>query len=52
MDSGVCFPEQRSRQLYMESIYQAIYDPAVSATRPAIRRRRRRRVQVSNVVVC
>ena len=36
-------PASRHRQLCTESIYQAIYDPAVPVTRPAKRRRRRRR---------
>jgi transposase, IS30 family len=39
------FPGQRRRCLCTESIYQAIYDPAVNVTRPARRRRRRRRVR-------
>jgi IS30 family transposase len=34
---------QRDRWLCVESIYQAIYDPAVALTRPARRRRRRLR---------
>jgi len=38
------FVEQPRRWLCKESIYQAIYDPAVSVTRPARRRRRRRRL--------
>jgi IS30 family transposase len=37
------FIDQRRRGLCAESIYQAIYDPAVALTRPARRRRRRRR---------
>lgn len=37
------FPGERARQLCTESIYQAIYDPAVDLTRPCRRRRRRRR---------
>jgi len=40
----VRFAGQRRRCLCTESIYQAIYDPAVDVTRPARRRRRRRRV--------
>jgi IS30 family transposase len=39
------FAEQRCRWLCPESIYQAIYDPAVALTRPARRRRRRRRLR-------
>jgi IS30 family transposase len=38
------FVGQRERCLCVESIYQAIYDPAVALTRPARRRRRRRRL--------
>jgi transposase, IS30 family len=38
------FVGQRERWLCVESIYQAIYDPAVALTRPARRRRRRRRL--------
>ncbi len=38
------FAGQPERCLCTESIYQAIYDPAVDLTRPARRRRRRRRV--------
>ncbi|MGZ6693895.1 MAG: IS30 family transposase [Solirubrobacteraceae bacterium] len=38
------FVSQRERWLCVESIYQAIYDPAVALTRPARRRRRRRRL--------
>ena len=38
------FVGQRQRWLCAESIYQAIYDPAVALTRPARRRRRRRRL--------
>ncbi|HEX5971726.1 MAG TPA: IS30 family transposase [Gemmatimonadaceae bacterium] len=38
------FVGQPSRWLCKESIYQAIYDPAVPLTRPARRRRRRRRL--------
>jgi transposase, IS30 family len=38
------FAGQRSRWLCKETIYQAIYDPAVHVTRPARRRRRRRRL--------
>jgi transposase, IS30 family len=38
------FVGQRERWLCVESIYQAIYDPAVGVTRPARRRRRRRRL--------
>jgi IS30 family transposase len=40
----VLFVGQRRRWLCAESIYQAIYDPAVALTRPARRRRRRRRL--------
>lgn len=40
----VLFVDQPSRWLCKESIYQAIYDPAVELTRPARRRRRRRRL--------
>ena len=36
------FVGQRRRWLCAESIYQALYDPAVELTRPARRRRRRR----------
>jgi transposase, IS30 family len=39
------FADQPSRWLCKETIYQAIYDTAVSVTRPARRRRRRRRLQ-------
>jgi transposase, IS30 family len=39
------FVGQRDRWLCVESIYQAIYDPAVALTRPARRRRRRRRLR-------
>ena len=38
------FVGQPSRWLCKETIYQAIYDPAVQVTRPARRRRRRRRL--------
>lgn len=38
------FAGERRRWLCAESIYQAIYDPAVALTRPARRRRRRRRL--------
>jgi transposase, IS30 family len=38
------FIDQPLRWLCKESIYQAIYDPAVELTRPARRRRRRRRL--------
>jgi len=38
------FAGERSRWLCRETIYQAIYDPAVEITRPARRRRRRRRL--------
>jgi transposase, IS30 family len=38
------FVGQRERWLCVESLYQAIYDPAVALTRPARRRRRRRRL--------
>ena len=41
----VVFADQPSRWLCKETIYQAIYDAAVSVTRPARRRRRRRRLQ-------
>jgi len=40
------FPDVPRRQLCMESIYAAIYDPDVAVTRPVRRRRRRRRAQV------
>jgi IS30 family transposase len=40
----VRFANQPARWLCTESIYQAIYDPAVDLARPARRRRRRRRV--------
>jgi IS30 family transposase len=40
----VLFAGHRRRWLCVESIYQAIYDPAVEITRPARRRRRRRRL--------
>ncbi len=40
----VRFAGQPRRCLCTESIYQAIYDPAVDVTRPARRRRRRRRL--------
>jgi len=40
------FPNQPDRQLCTESIYQAIYDPAVDVSRPAKRRRPRRRRQL------
>jgi IS30 family transposase len=40
----VLFAGRRERWLCHESIYQAIYDPAVELTRPARRRRRRRRL--------
>lgn len=39
------FAGERSRWLCKETIYQAIYDPAVEVTRPARRWRRRRRIQ-------
>jgi len=39
------FVGQRSRWLCKETIYQAIYDPAVEITRPVRRRRRRRRLR-------
>jgi transposase, IS30 family len=39
------FAGQCDRWLSVESIYQAIYDPAVALTRPARRRRRRRRLR-------
>jgi IS30 family transposase len=41
----VLFAGQPWRWLCKETIYQAIYDTAVSLTRPARRRRRRRRLQ-------
>jgi IS30 family transposase len=41
----VLFAGQPSRWLCKETIYQAIYDTAVSLTRPARRRRRRRRLR-------
>jgi IS30 family transposase len=41
----VLFAGEPSRWLCKETIYQAIYDTAVSVTRPARRRRRRRRLQ-------
>jgi IS30 family transposase len=40
----VLFAGQRRRWLCVETIYQAIYDPAVALTRPARRRRRRLRL--------
>ena len=40
----VLFAGQPLRWLCKETIYQAIYDPAVELTRPARRRRRRRRL--------
>ena len=40
----ILFAGQPRRWLCVESIYQAIYDPAVELTRPARRRRRRRRL--------
>jgi IS30 family transposase len=43
-DLRVCFAGQPARCLCTESIYQAIYDPAVDLTRPTRRRRRRRRL--------
>jgi IS30 family transposase len=39
------FAAQRDRWLCVESIYQAVYDPAVALTRPVRRRRRRRRLR-------
>ena len=42
---AVRFAGQRRRCLCTESIYQAIYDPAIDVTRPARRRRRRRRLR-------
>jgi len=42
---AVRFAGQRRRCVCSESIYQAIYDPAVDVTRPARRRRRRRRLR-------
>lgn len=41
----VLFAGQPSRWLCKETIYQAIYDTAVTLTRPARRRRRRRRLR-------
>jgi transposase, IS30 family len=41
----VLFAGEPARWLCKETIYQAIYDTAVSLTRPARRRRRRRRLQ-------
>ena len=43
----VLFAGEPSRWLCKETIYQAIYDTAVSLTRPVRRRRRRRRLQWS-----
>ncbi|MGH9216755.1 MAG: IS30 family transposase [Acidimicrobiales bacterium] len=43
------FPDDPDRQLCTESIYQAIYDPAVPVSRPAKRRRRRRRRRVQGL---
>ncbi|MDQ2749151.1 MAG: IS30 family transposase [Actinomycetota bacterium] len=43
------FPDEPQRQLCTESIYQAIYDPAVPVNRPAKRRRRRRRRRVQGL---
>jgi transposase, IS30 family len=40
----ILFAGQRQRWLCVESIYQAIYDPAVELSRPARRCRRRRRL--------
>jgi IS30 family transposase len=40
----VLFVDQPLRWMCKESIYQAIYDPAVALTRPVRRRRRRRRL--------
>jgi IS30 family transposase len=40
----ILFAGQPRQWLCTESIYQAIYDPAVNVTRPARRRRRRRRL--------
>jgi IS30 family transposase len=40
----VLFVDEPLRWLCKESVYQAIYDPAVAVTRPARRRRRRRRL--------
>jgi IS30 family transposase len=45
----VRFPDQRLRQLSVETLYQAIYDPDVPVTRPAKRRRRRRRRRVQGL---
>jgi IS30 family transposase len=41
----VLFADRPSRWLCKETIYQAIYDTALTLTRPARRRRRRRRLQ-------
>jgi IS30 family transposase len=43
------FPDQRSRQLCTETLYQAIYDVTVEVTRPAKRRRRRRRRRIQGL---
>ena len=43
------FPDQRSRQLCTETLYQAIYDETVEVTRPAKRRRRRRRRRIQGL---
>lgn len=43
------FPDQPDRQLCVESIYAAIYDPDVAVTKPVRRRRRRRRAQVQGL---
>jgi IS30 family transposase len=43
------FPDQPRRQLSVETIYQAIYDPAVPVSRPAKRWRRRRRCRVQGL---
>lgn len=43
------FPGEADRHLCTESIYQAIYDPAIEVSRPSKRRRRRRRRQVQGL---
>jgi transposase, IS30 family len=43
------FPDQPERHLCTESIYQAIYDPRTDVTRPAKRRRPRRRRHVQGL---
>jgi hypothetical protein len=44
------FAGEQSRWLCKETIYQAIYDPAVQITRPARRRRRRRRLTAMRMI--